>query len=88
MKMDPENLASLVDKVQHWLVCKRWKKVIYGAICVQKRELFVCIMCNCNGWVECNAWNAIWVECNGWNVMGGMQWWNAMGGMLATVTNV
>ena len=36
MKTDPENLASLVDKVQHWLVCKRWRKVIYGAICVQK----------------------------------------------------
>lgn len=39
MKGDRENLKSMVSRVQHWLVCKRWKKVIYGAISVQKCEL-------------------------------------------------
>ena len=38
MRSDPENLLSLVERVSRWLVCKRWKKVIYGAISVQKRE--------------------------------------------------
>lgn len=38
MRSDPENLLSLIEKVNHWLVCKRWKKVIYGAISVQKRK--------------------------------------------------
>ena len=38
MRNDPDNLRVLVEQVQHWLVCKRWKKVIYGTICVQKRE--------------------------------------------------
>lgn len=36
MKSDPENLSALVNRVQHWLVRQRWKKVIYGAISVQK----------------------------------------------------
>ena len=36
MKSDPENLASLINRVQHWLVRQRWKKIIYGAICVLK----------------------------------------------------
>ena len=38
MRGDRDNLNSLLSRVQHWLVCKRWKKVIYGAISVQKRE--------------------------------------------------
>lgn len=38
MRNDPDNLRVLVEQVQHWLVCKRWKKVIYGTICVQKCE--------------------------------------------------
>ena len=38
MRSDPENLLSLVERVNRWLVCKGWKKVIYGAISVQKRE--------------------------------------------------
>lgn len=38
MRNDPDHLAALVERVQHWLVCKRWRKVIYGAICVQKCE--------------------------------------------------
>jgi myosin-6 len=36
MKSDPENLATLVNRVEHWLIHQRWKKVIYGAISVQK----------------------------------------------------
>ena len=42
MRNDPDHLAALVEQVQHWLVCKRWRKVIYGAICVQKCEYHVC----------------------------------------------
>ena len=38
MRSDPDNLLSLVERVSRWLVCKRWKKVIYGAISVQKRK--------------------------------------------------
>ena len=38
MRSDPDNLALLVSKVQHWLVCKHWRKAIYGAISVQKCE--------------------------------------------------
>ena len=40
MRSDPDNLLSLVEKVSQWLVCKRWKKVIYGAISVQKCKSF------------------------------------------------
>ena len=36
MRGDPEHLKFLVSRVQRWLVCKKWKKVIYGAISVQK----------------------------------------------------
>lgn len=36
MKGDPDNLAALVERVQRWLICKRWRKVIYGAVSVQK----------------------------------------------------
>ncbi len=38
MRGDTDHLAALVAKVQRWLVCKRWRKAIYGAICVQKCE--------------------------------------------------
>ena len=38
MKSDPDNLSTLVNRVQRWLVRQRWKKVIYGAISVQKCE--------------------------------------------------
>lgn len=38
MKSDPDNLSALVNQVHHWLVRQRWKKVIYGAISVQKCE--------------------------------------------------
>ena len=46
MKGDTEHLAALVQKVQRWLVCKRWRKAIYGAVSVQKCEwqpLDVCV---------------------------------------------
>lgn len=36
MRTDPESLKNLVLKVQRWLVTKQWRKVIYGAITVQK----------------------------------------------------
>ena len=38
MRSDPENLRALVARVQQWLVCTRWRKVIFGAISVQKCE--------------------------------------------------
>ena len=27
MKSDPDHLAQLVKRVNHWLICSRWKKV-------------------------------------------------------------
>lgn len=39
MHSDPTHLRSLVDKVQRWLVCKKWRKVIYGTISVLKCKL-------------------------------------------------
>ena len=36
MKSDPEHLASLVERVQRWLVCTRWKKAMYGVWSVIK----------------------------------------------------
>lgn len=36
MHSDPENLAQLIAKVEHWLIRKRWKKLIFGAISVLK----------------------------------------------------
>ena len=36
MHSDPENLAQLIAKVEHWLILKRWKKLIFGAISVLK----------------------------------------------------
>ncbi|XP_065907507.1 unconventional myosin-VI-like [Dysidea avara] len=36
MKSDPEHLAVLVQKVQRWLICIRWKKGIFGVISVLK----------------------------------------------------
>ena len=39
MRGDSDNLSSMVQRVQQWLVTKRWRKAIYGAICVQKCEL-------------------------------------------------
>ena len=38
MRGDPDNLSAMVLRVQKWLVTKRWRKAIYGAICVQKCE--------------------------------------------------
>ena len=45
MRGDRDNLETMVSRVQHWLVCKRWKKVIYGAISVQKRMCVQIYMC-------------------------------------------
>lgn len=36
MQTDPEKLSAMVAKVQKWLICKQWRKIIYGAISVQK----------------------------------------------------
>ena len=36
MQTDSEKLSAMVAKVQKWLICKQWRKVIYGAISVQK----------------------------------------------------
>ncbi|CAI8049871.1 Unconventional myosin-VI, partial [Geodia barretti] len=36
MKSDPDSLREMVAKVQSWLVCTRWRKVIFGAISVLK----------------------------------------------------
>lgn len=36
MKSDPEHLAELIKKVNHWLICSRWKKVQWCALSVIK----------------------------------------------------
>ncbi|XP_063082992.1 unconventional myosin-VI isoform X6 [Cavia porcellus] len=36
MKSDPDHLAELVKRVNHWLVCSRWKKVEWCALSVIK----------------------------------------------------
>ena len=43
MRSDPDSLREMVARVQSWLVCTRWRKVIFGAISVQKREDLVCV---------------------------------------------
>ncbi|KAM4772456.1 unconventional myosin-VI isoform 1-T1 [Rhinophrynus dorsalis] len=36
MKSDPDHLAELIKRVNHWLICSRWKKVQWGALSVIK----------------------------------------------------
>ncbi|XP_059842594.1 unconventional myosin-VI isoform X2 [Hypanus sabinus] len=36
MKSDPEHLAVLMKRVNHWLICSRWKKVQWCALSVIK----------------------------------------------------
>ncbi|XP_031758535.1 unconventional myosin-VI isoform X5 [Xenopus tropicalis] len=36
MKSDPDHLAELIRRVNHWLICSRWKKVQWCALCVIK----------------------------------------------------
>ena len=36
IKSDPQNLASLIKKVQKWLLASRWKKAIWCALAVVK----------------------------------------------------
>eukprot|EP00117_Sycon_ciliatum_P026166 scpid15712/ scgid21542/ Unconventional myosin-VI; Unconventional myosin-6 len=38
IKSDPENIARLVKKVQKWLVCKRWRRAQFAAVCVIKLQ--------------------------------------------------
>ena len=38
MRSDPESLRQMIARVQTWLIHTRWKKLIYGAISVQKCE--------------------------------------------------
>ncbi|XP_030054920.1 unconventional myosin-VI isoform X4 [Microcaecilia unicolor] len=36
MKSDPDHLAELIKRVDHWLICSRWKKVQWCALSVIK----------------------------------------------------
>lgn len=36
MKSDPDHLAELVKRVNHWLICSRWKKVQWCSLSVIK----------------------------------------------------
>ncbi|XP_077343481.1 unconventional myosin-VI isoform X2 [Lithobates pipiens] len=36
MKSDPDHLAELIRRVNHWLICSRWKKVQWCALSVIK----------------------------------------------------
>uniref|UniRef100_A0A2K6F9B0 Unconventional myosin-VI n=1 Tax=Propithecus coquereli TaxID=379532 RepID=A0A2K6F9B0_PROCO len=38
MKSDPDHLAELVKRVNHWLVCSRWKKVQWCSLSVIKND--------------------------------------------------
>ncbi|XP_047128330.1 unconventional myosin-VI isoform X1 [Hydra vulgaris] len=54
MRSDPETLKVLVSKVQKWIIINRWKRIIWGALSVQKlankikyrQEMLVCIQKN------------------------------------------
>lgn len=39
LNLDPAKLAALVTKVQKWIAAYRWKRAIYGTLCVIKCEL-------------------------------------------------
>lgn len=36
MKSDPDHLAELIKRVNHWLICSRWKKVQWCSLSVIK----------------------------------------------------
>ncbi len=40
MKTDPDNLKVLINKVKKWLICSRWKKAMWCALSVIKRNFF------------------------------------------------
>lgn len=58
MRSDPDSLRQMIARVQTWLIHTRWKKLIYGAISVQKCEWIYNIVyitqytheCRCVGW--------------------------------------
>lgn len=41
MKSDPDHLAELVKRVNHWLICSRWKKVQWCSLSVIKCGCFL-----------------------------------------------
>lgn len=41
MKSDPDHLAELVKRVNHWLICSRWKKVQWCSLSVIKCRCFL-----------------------------------------------
>lgn len=41
MQSDPDKLSKMILKVKQWLISKQWRKVIYGAISVQKCMSFL-----------------------------------------------
>ena len=41
MKSDPENLATLVQRVKKWLIGSRWKKAQWCALSVIKRKSYI-----------------------------------------------
>nr|VZI34395.1 unnamed protein product [Spirometra erinaceieuropaei] len=38
LRMDPEHLSQLVERVRVWILHYRWRKAIYGALCVIKLQ--------------------------------------------------
>ncbi|VDL99009.1 unnamed protein product [Schistocephalus solidus] len=45
LRMDPEHLTKLVQRVRIWILHYRWRKAIYGALCVIKRKVLVWFFC-------------------------------------------
>lgn len=65
MKSDPDHLAQLVKRVNHWLICSRWKKVQWCSLSV--------IKCRC--FLPLSDLELCWKRVGLWNVINLSQWW-------------
>lgn len=59
MKSDPDHLAELVKRVNHWLICSRWKKVQWCSLSVIKRRCFLPLSDLDLCWRRAGLWNVI-----------------------------
>lgn len=55
MKSDPENLKTLISKVQKWLVKTRWKRIQWCTLSVIKRKCYC--SCKCQGISSVNCFS-------------------------------
>eukprot|EP00070_Physeter_catodon_P043618 XP_028350512.1 unconventional myosin-VI isoform X1 [Physeter catodon] len=59
MKSDPDHLAELVKRVNHWLICSRWKKVQWCSLSVIKRRCFLPLRDTQLFWKRTGLWNVM-----------------------------